>query len=284
MRGVAFAALLTCAMTGQAPGWGQEGHSIVAEIAQRRLSDEAAKAVSLLLGEKHSLASVASWADDVRDDRKDTYNWHFVDIPVAQDTYNEPVDCHPKDEATGGDCVVAELNRLRNELRCGAEKADALRFAVHFVGDIHMPLHTVHERVGGNNIIVDLFARGDICKGSCVPQHTYMKFHAAWDSGLILRRVYDWGRYVDLLETNGGWLTSAEAHAPGVDGGTPEQWANEAHKIAQAVWAGLPDNSMLDDVYYKKALPVLDRQLGVAGLRLARFLNDAYASNQCPVP
>jgi hypothetical protein len=191
MRAIRLAAVLTCALSGQALGWGQEGHSIVAEIAQHRLSAEAAAIVEQLLGKGHSLASIASWADDTRDTRLETTNWHFVDIPLARDDYNEAADCHPTDEDKKGDCIVAELKRLRNDLRCatGDKKIDALKFAVHFVGDIHQPLHAVLERTGGNDIIIDLFARGGTCTGSCVPQHTYMKFHAAWDSGLIMRTV-----------------------------------------------------------------------------------------------
>lgn len=279
MRAIPLAAALGCAFVGHALAWGQEGHSIVAEIAQRRLSPEAAAVIEQLLGRGHSLASIASWADDVRDDRPQTYNWHFVDIPVDRRTYNAATDCQEREK---GDCVVAELDRLRDELRCapGAGKIDALKFAVHFVGDIHQPLHTVLEEKGGNDIQVDLFAHGLTCTGTCRPSHMHTNFHAAWDAGLIERTVWDWGAYVDRLET--GWLLSADARNPGIDGGTPHDWAIETHKAAQAVWNRLPGNNELDDGYYEQALPVIDRQLGVAGLRLARFLNEAYASTRCP--
>jgi len=63
--------------------WGEEGHSIVAEIAERHLSPAAYKKVHEILGERVSLASIASWADDVRGDRPESYNWHFVD-PTQQ--------------------------------------------------------------------------------------------------------------------------------------------------------------------------------------------------------
>ena len=78
--------------------------------------------------------------------------------------------------------------------------------------------------------------------------------------------------------------TTSEAQASGVDGGTPEQWAEETHRAAQTVWALLPENSVSGDADDKKVSPIVTRQLGVAGLRLAKYLNDAYASNQCPVP
>ena len=127
--------------------WGPEGHSIIAEIAQRRLSPTAAQLVEKLLGRGHSLASVASWADDARSERPETTNWHFVDVPIAVTQYDPARDCKKSDK---GDCIVEELERLRKELRCGpdANKADALKFVVHFIGDIHQPLHTVNGKGG----------------------------------------------------------------------------------------------------------------------------------------
>jgi hypothetical protein len=85
-----MAVLLTCVSIGEALAWGSEGHSVIAEIAQRRLSPDASAAVAQVLGQSHSLASIASWADDVRDDRPETYNWHFVDIPSPGVTTNLP--------------------------------------------------------------------------------------------------------------------------------------------------------------------------------------------------
>jgi hypothetical protein len=272
---------ITCAIIGQAFAWGQEGHSIIAELAQQRLNDAAATAVKQLLNGR-SLASVASWADDIRDVRPDTYNWHFVDIPIHSSEYNEARDCK---DTPKGDCLVHELRRLRTDVRCasGRQQVEALKFAVHFVGDIHQPLHTVLEASGGNDIPITLLMRGrKFCAGDCklLPQQS--NFHAAWDTGLIQATVWDWGAYVDLIEN--GWLISPEAHEQGIDGGMPRDWAAETHKAAQKVWQLLPSGQPLDDEYYTKVAPILDRQLGVAGLRLARFLNDAFASNVCPVP
>jgi hypothetical protein len=275
-RMTALAATLACLAATPGVAWGPDGHSIVAEIAQRRLTPEAAAMVADLLGRGHSLASIASWADDIREARPQTYNWHFVDIPIGIVTYVEKRDC--KADAKG-DCVVLELGRAKDDLRCakGEARADALRFAVHFVGDIHQPLHTVLEALGGNQIKVDVFMRGMTCTGTCEPSHVPSNLHMAWDVDLIHATVWDWGRYVDRLED--GWLKSDEASKPGIDGGTPEQWANETHAVAPTVWNGRRADNVLDDAYYRAMLPILDRQLGVAGLRLARFLNDAAAGH-----
>ena len=160
MKALCVAGVLALAPFHQAGAWGQEGHSIVAEIAQRRLNPAATDAVNRLL-EKASMASIASWADDVRTSRRSTGNWHFADIPIAEDKFDRARDCKP--DPDNGDCIVAELERLRNELRCAptdAAKKEALQFAVHFVGDIHQPLHTVHEQVGGNAVDILIFMRG----------------------------------------------------------------------------------------------------------------------------
>jgi hypothetical protein len=277
MRATALALLLALPFGGTAVAWGPEGHSIVAEVAQQRLSPQAAATVQSLLGGR-SLASVASWADDVRDQRPGTSQWHFVDIPLDANQYEPSRDCKASPE---GDCVVAELNRLKTDLRCAgstAAKLDALRFAVHFLGDIHQPLHAVGDERGGNGVAVVVFLKGIACTQACkTPQLS--NFHAAWDSDLIHAAVFAWGAYVDRLEA--GWLKTPAAQKPGIDGGTPTEWALETHAAAQTVWNLLPPDHMIGDGYFQTALPVLDRQLGVAGLRLARFLNEAYASSDC---
>jgi len=285
MKAIALTALLLAASIGQALAWGEEGHAIVAEIAQRRLNDEARAAVSKILGnvspivKNASLASFASWPDDYRPSHPETANWHFVDIPLDDNTYAPARDCKADDPR--GDCIIAELERLRKDLACktGDEQFKALKFAVHFVGDIQQPLHTVLENLGVNQIIVETQMKGLICTGNCIPTTDFVKFHDLWDFLLIQKTVFAWGSYVERLEE--GWLKSPDA--AGADGGTPAEWALEAHKAAQTVWKR-PANNVLGDAYYNTALPILDRQLAVGGLRLARYLNDVFASPSpsCP--
>lgn len=281
MRTRGLAGLLLLAGAGPAFGWGTEGHSIVAELAQRRLTPEARAQVEHLLGANASLASVSSWADDVRGARPDSYNWHFVDIPLAAGDYEEARDC--KADTAKGDCVVRELQRLKTELRCAASdarKQDALRFAVHFVGDIHQPLHAVGDQIGGNTVALKGTIHGTTCPaGKCDAAGEITNLHALWDSTLIRRTVYDWGAYVDALEE--GWLKT-EGFQLGMPTENPEDWALQSHAVAGLVWNGtiLPDNTVSDD-YYARVKPILDQQLALAGVRLARFLNEAYASADC---
>lgn len=259
--------------------WGQDGHSIIAEIAQRRLTPQAAAEVARLLGASHSLASVGSWADDVRDQRPESYNWHFVDIPVAEDHYDAVKHCAPSEK---GDCIIAELDRLKGQLRCAPTdeaKREALKYTVHFVGDIHQPMHTVDEARGGNDIAIEVrMAGGKTCRGGPCPIRNYRSnFHALWDSGLIQATTWSWGAYVERLEA--GPLSKA---GPGDPGGSIIDWAEGTHAAARIVWNALPATRVVNDEYYQTVRPILDNQLVLAGLRLARFLNEAYETTNCP--
>lgn len=253
--------------------WGEDGHSIVAEIAQRRLNDTARAAVDKVL--KHgSMASVANWADDVKfTARPETKAWHFVDIPLAAMGYDPATEC--KNDA----CVIAVLNTLKPQLQCGKDdqtKLDALRFVVHFVGDIHQPLHTVSEATGGNGINVTVKFCG-LIDPVCTPSPQAANLHAVWDDTLITRTFYNWGAYVERLES--GWLKTPEAQAVTTDATTVTDWALQAHAQASRVWRS--NGTVLDEAYYYESLPVVDRQLGTAGIRLARFLNEAYGAGTC---
>ncbi len=279
MKAIWLASLLALMACRDALAWGQEGHSIVAEIAQRRLSPHAAAAVERLLGRGHSLASVASWADDVREKRPETKRWHFVDIPLGSDTYVASEQCAATPE---GDCILVELDRVERTLRCtrgSAARREALKFAVHLIGDLHQPLHTVDDAQGGNLIDVQVHLHGLVCSQSCrAPLAS--RFHLAWDFDLIHAAVWDWGAYVDRLED--GWLKSPEARGAQAVRGRPLDWALQTHAAARIAWKLLPEDHVLGDDYFQKVLPIMDRQLGLAGLRLARFLNGAFALRACP--
>lgn len=276
----------------EALAWGQEGHSIVAEIAQRRLTRDAADAIAAILAPPDrpsyavpSLASLASWADDVRypgTAHPESYNWHFVDIPLGppgtDSTYDPARDC--KTDDTHGDCVIAELARLRNELRCatGEKQLEALKFAVHFVGDVHQPFHTVLEAQGENLAAVHVLFGGKICdKVTCFVRDEWQTLHYVWDITLITRTFYSWGSYVDDLEAN--WLKTPAATNDTKD--DPIAWANDAHVLAKQFVVN--DGTSLFNNYYNSARKVVDQQLGFAGLRLARYLNGVFSSKQCPV-
>lgn len=291
MKRLGFAALLVLAPLEQAFPWGQEGHSIVAEIAQRRLGETTQQKVNALLasefpdlkGAHISLASIASWPDDYRADNHDeSSNWHFVDIPYDRDAYNAAVDC--KLDAKYGDCVVNALSRFTAALadcsKLAGERVMALKFVVHFVGDLHQPLHAT-ERTdpetgkgdrGGNTIHLTFFDKK-------TKQNKTTDLHKLWDSEIILQKVYDWGEYVRLLETQ--WLPGKDIAT--LQAGNPIDWAQDAHKAARLVAYNFRPDHVIDEEYFRDSTPIVDRQLALAGVRLARVLNDALKpTRQCP--
>lgn len=250
--------------------WGPEGHRIVAELARQRLNPSARRAIVQLLGDD-DLASISTWADEVRPSRPETAGWHFVDIPSSATAFDEPRDCyHPKQRvpATLADhhnCVVDRITmfeRVLADLQAPrAERIEALKFLVHFVGDIHQPLHAISEARGGNDIHVVEFGHRECGHREC-------DLHGTWDVGLIHHARLNEGLYTARLSD----LVARE----GLDsksGGTPAQWANDSFRLAHAVWVS--EGSDIDESYYRRNRPALDRQLALAGVRLAHVLNEA---------
>ena len=263
-----------CALAGIAAAnafaWGGDGHSVIAELAQRRMSVAARAEVESLLGPGASLASISNWADDHRPANPETGRWHFINFSVKEMTYDRKVVCEMRPD---GDCILNALDRARATLTCPASEAarrEALKFAVHLIGDLHQPLHTITEDRGGNLIRVTLDVRAASKCPQCTPNPRPDNLHSVWDSGLISNSVWNWGALVVRVE--GGWLASPESK--GADEGTVEDWMLASHRTAGEIWGWLPEDRIIGDEYFRKAIPVIDRQLGLAGLRLARFLNE----------
>jgi hypothetical protein len=280
-------ALLSLIPLGDAHGWGQEGHSIVAEIADRRLDADTRRKIDALLASEPglnglhiSLGSIASWADDYRaDSHEETFNWHFVDIPYDRDTYVESRDCVPNPKR--GDCIIKAIERVKAMLAdCTASAPDriiALKLLVHFIGDLHQPLHTISrvdpetgkDDQGGNLVLVTFLGKDKKLYDT--------NLHKVWDTDLIMRKVYDWGEYVRLLETL--WLPGKDIAALQV--GTTAAWAEAAHKAAHDVAYNYRPDHVLDEDYYRDSIPIVDRQLALAGVRLARVLTETLGPVQC---
>jgi hypothetical protein len=257
--------------------WGQEGHSIIAEIADLNLSASAKAHIATVLGQNGSLASISSWADDIRDDRPETYNWHFVGIPLNADNYDPNRDCL---DSSRGDCAINAIERNRKTLLDPAaspqDKKEALMYLVHFIGDIHQPLHAVGDYRGANDYPVRFFV--DPQKRS--KEDTNL--HAVWDSGLIRATVWDWGAYVRRLQDS--WLPGKDVKQ--LTSGTIVDWTLEAHQAARNVAFKAPINADLGQDYLTASLPTVDRQLATAGLRLAHVLNEIFTdkSLECKSP
>jgi hypothetical protein len=238
--------------------WGREGHEIIGKIAEDHLNAQANITVRSLLGNDH-LDSIANWADDIRRERRETAPWHYVNIPFGY-AYKADRDCPAQTS-----CVVAQIARFLGVLSDSKadreQRAEALKFLVHFAGDIHQPMDAAKEGKGGNDIHV-LFLGADHCgRYEC-------NLHGVWDTSLIEHAGLEMGEYAARLEA----LIKADNLEPQA-GGTPEDWANESLQLAQAAW--VHDGANLDETYYRQQTKVVDRQMALAGLRLAKLLNAA---------
>jgi S1/P1 Nuclease len=251
----------------KAGAWGREGHQIVAAIAQQHLTPEARTGIQQLLYKDHIYdPSVASWADDIRSSRRQTGVWHFVDIPISADVYSEPRDCE------GGNCAVDKLGEFSHTLafpQDGDNRVEALKFVVHFVGDLHQPLHSADNNDRGGN---DVSVRYD---GSRRPAN----LHKAWDS-LVLDDAMGNQQPLDYAEALDSTITQSDITA--WDSGDAAAWANEAHKVAQQIYSELPAAGSdgvrpLPRSYGPDHKAVLELQLKRAGIRLAKMLNDVFS-------
>src|SRR5579884_1630213 len=223
-RRLLLTAVLLSTLPGPVYGWGTEGHVVVAELAERRLTEPARAEVHRLLGDA-SLASVATWADEIRTAEPETAHWHFVDMELADGRYRPDRDCRP---TPTGDCLIAALDRfiatLRDRHSPAEARATALKFVVHLIADLHQPLHCAdnHDH-GGNDVAVQFFMEPT-------------NLHRVWDSGLLQKtglREHDYAKHLDE------WLTHHDSHA--LTKGTVVDWALESHAVAvRHIYSDLP--------------------------------------------
>ena len=267
--------MVCAALMGTAAGaWGPQGHRLVALIADAHLTQTARQAVGALL-DGASLADVSVWADHYLAGNNQTSFWHYVNIPADAQAYDRDRDCPTQPAVRPGgrldrwrDCVVDRLDyheqRLGDASLDRADRAIALKFLVHLVGDLHQPFHALGVERGGNGIPVVVFG-SPTCRyddGTAYP----CNLHGVWDSELIARRgLADPAYLADLQRqiAQGGW----SAVAPG----TPAQWAMESHALARP--ALLPANGAVDDAYLRAHAATVDRRLALGGLRLAAVIN-----------
>jgi hypothetical protein len=261
--------LLASFISTQLGAWGPKGHAIIGDIAASHLTPVAKTNVQLLLG-NDTLASIASWADQIRKDRDESYNWHFVDIPKDAPGFSEERDCfrpqdkHKDAQTDHHNCVVDRIEMfqktLADENASRTERIEALKWLVHFVGDLHQPLHAIDEARGGNDIKLPVFGSPKCGDYDC-------NLHWAWDTLLLEHTGYSEEKYVERLQ-----LLIEKAGLEKQAAGTPTDWANESHLEARQIMEQKP--AIIEEPYYQANINLVDKKLALAGLRLAALLND----------
>jgi hypothetical protein len=237
--------------------WGAEGHEVAAAIALGELTPAARTQVAHLLGSDAMLVAQSNWADEIKDQRRDTARWHFVDIPLHALAFVYGRDC------AGGDCVVAQigadLSTLRNKRLGDRQRSEALLFLIHFVADVHQPLHAEdNDDKGGNAVRIDI-------------GHERSNLHRVWDVDVVQVQGFDPGAVAAGIERG---ITPQQRQS--WTRGTPADWANEAHAIARdqiyPPLQGAGEIRLPRDYAWREA-PVARLQLARAGVRLAWLLN-----------
>ncbi len=237
--------------------WYDLGHRIVADIAERRLTPEAARAVQDILGGQR-MSDAAVWADNIKQYRHDADPLHYVNIPLAAASYDSARDC------PNGKCIIAAIASdrqvLANDAASPLDRAEALRFLIHFMGDLHQPLHVADDNDrGGNRRVVWL--EGDS-----------MNLHQVWDGELLYHVGMDEATYLPRLERKMDTMNLAA-----LERGTVVDWAMEGHRIAVEHAYKLPPDGRLGAAYVEENKPLIDHALIAAGVRLAKVLNETLA-------
>jgi hypothetical protein len=249
--------------------WGGDGHQVTALIAEDRLMPEVKSKIHELLGPDVNIsdAEVASWADVIKRAHPKQGPWHYVDIPAAATGYDA------KRDGRDGDNVIDKINEFEQALsdksKPKEERAQALRFLVHLVGDIHQPLHCAERDndKGGNAVKIEFLDR----------QSSKLNLHQAWDSLILIAHKGKTrnAAYADSLNAK-----ISEKQAEEWSKGTPENWANESHEIAAKVIyhdlsATTTQPARISESDVNRYGKIIDEQLERGGVRLSMILNRA---------
>jgi len=242
--------------------FGPTGHRIVGTIAESYLCPRARELVDSLL-DGQSLATAGLWPDWIRHtpEWENTGPWHYINVADGQTL----------EEATGGPQgdVLWALARFERQFRDRSlskrRRANALRFFIHFVADVHQPLHVGRsEDRGGNSVRLSVAGK-------------MTSLHALWDGQALLRM--DGGSVRDQVRGMAGILSGLK---PQQKQGDPLEWARESRRYLHYVYdikKKSADGVLLPDArYLAGARRIVKERLALAGVRLAVRLNAAACS------
>ena len=273
-------ALATVSVAGPAAAWGALGHRLVGELAERHLDPRArAEVAQLLQGEADpSLAGVSNWADELRTQDperfKATSRWHYINAEGGGCAFDVARDC-PAD-----DCVVAALEAQRlilaDRSQPLAARRDALKFIVHFVGDVHQPMHAGdRDDSGGNRFQVSLrtplepeaYARKNYVDGVMGTN-----LHSVWDFYVLAGLGLGFRDYAARLDA----LPWPRYPQPSPNDFLPKAWAGESCRLIETR-ALYPAQPAIDHGYLDSMRPLAEQRLRQAAWRLAQLLDQTLA-------
>ena len=235
---------------------GQTEHRVTGEIAERHINDRTKQAIKAIIGYE-SLAEASTYVDEMRSDpaiywQKIATPYHYVTIPTGK-TYQQV------GAPNEGDAVFA-LNKFAKILRDpNADKADkalALKFTIHIIGDLHQPLHVGNgtDR-GGNDVKLKFFGKDS-------------NLHRVWDKGLTGQRDLSYTEWSNWLDQT---ITSKDIQAWQTN--DPLIWIAESAKIRDSIY---PKKDSVGYDYLYNNLPIIKRRLKQAGIRMAFYLDQIF--------
>jgi len=261
--------------------WGADGHTLTGQIASALMSDATRASVTALLQDQDGdFGKAATWADRVKFTKG--YYWsrnlHFVDSrdnPPQQCGFDQDRDC------ADGKCLTAAIANYTTRLSCRysqAERGEATKFLMHFLGDLTQPLHVCYRMVGGNSAKITF-------DGKTKQGHETVNLHAIWDTNMIEKRIKTtYGNslpsMLDHLVSTAQSSSDAASWTACLNAAqsTPlacaVSWASDSDALdCSAVWGMYDDNPKQDfgKAYYDASWPVIEQQLMKAGVRLAAW-------------
>jgi len=236
--------------------WGHEGHAVIALIAEHYMNPATLATAKQLL-DGTSIEDVASWADEYRAHHRETGPWHYIDIPMEDSKIDLAREC------PCGNCVIVKTEQflavLKDPKADRSAKAEALKYVIHFVGDMHQPLHVEDNGDKGGNRMYVVFERH--------PDN----LHWVWDAGLLEHIRRNPRALAAELENR----ITPQDRAQWTHGSI-EDWVLEGHRLAQQVAygdLGPGDPARITPEYGRQADPVIETHLEKAGVRLACLLD-----------
>lgn len=238
--------------------WGKTGHRVVAAVAANHLTPKAKKKIKAIL-QGHSMVEVANWMDDIKSDPNpdlDTLrSYHWVTIPDGK-TYATS-NINPRGDVIAGIHIVVKKLKAGNLSPKLARQY--LKMLIHFVGDLHQPLHCGRENDrGGNNIKVTWFG-------------SYSNLHSVWDSDMINSKLYSYSELANIID--------APVQATQVktwQAGTVEDWAQECVNLRSQIYDFDTTKSYWEYKYEYNNWNTVKLQLEKGGVRLAELLNEIF--------
>jgi hypothetical protein len=270
--------------------WGPVGHQAVGAIAQQMLTPAAQSAVAeLLRGDldrdgrpsgRTTLAEISEWPDEIRGTAADHPHWHYDNEPICGS------DRPPSSWCAQGDCasaeVTAQLAILADRGQPQRQRNEALKWVVHLVGDLHMPLHAADFAQGGNLIKVAPAGRPRPGRGARQAD----SLHWFWDNRLVILALHP-SRGEIPPRSMRRLLEQAQAETAAQVAAGPDRWADESNRIARdftlkidglgCALDGTRDFPMvaLSDEYVAQGKRIVEERIALAGARLAYALNRA---------